>query len=242
MKVNLHLTPNEITEERFKERLAVVVDVLRASTTICAALGAGAKEVIPADSSAGAIQLASLLSRDAILLCGEREGRLIEGFDLGNSPLQYTPSKVKGKTLIFSSTNGSPAVIKTRQALKTYICGFVNLDVVVNALKDADAPVEILCAGKLTQFAIEDAVCAGLMLKELQRRTGTDFELNDGAAAALILADHHRDAVAEVVAGSHHGRYLARIGMESDLPFCADLNRLPLLPVYHDGRITAVRT
>jgi len=237
MKVNLHLTPNEITEERFKDRIAVVVDVLRASTTICAALGAGAKEVIPADSSAGAIQLASLLSKDTILLCGEREGRLIEGFDLGNSPLQYIPSKVKGKTLIFSSTNGSPAIVKTRQALKTYICGFVNLDVVVNALKETADPVEILCAGKLAQFAIEDAVCAGLMLKEMQRRTGTDFELNDGAAA-LILADYHRDAVTEVVAGSHHGRYLAEIGMESDLPFCADLNRLPLLPVYHDGRIT----
>lgn len=239
MKINVYLNPNEVTEERLKEHFAVVVDVLRASTTICAALGAGAKEVIPADSSAGAIQLASLLSKDTILLCGEREGRLIEGFDLGNSPLQYTSSKVKGKTLIFTSTNGSPAIIKTRQAAKTYICGFVNLDVVVNTLKDVKAPIEILCAGKLAQFAIEDAVCAGLMLKELQRRTSDDFELNDGANAALILADHHRNAIAEIVAYSHHGRYLAEIGMESDLPFCADLNRLPLLPVYHDGRITA---
>ncbi|MBU0517564.1 2-phosphosulfolactate phosphatase [bacterium] len=241
MKVNLHLTPTEIHEEKLKDTVSVVVDVLRASTTICAALGAGAKEVIPADSTAGAIQLASILSNDTILLCGEREGRIVEGFDLGNSPFQYKPSKVKGKTLIFSSTNGTPVIVKTRQALKTYIGGFVNLDVVVNALKEETAPVHIICAGRNIEFAIEDAVCAGLIILELERRLKTDLELNDGATAAAILADKFRNKIPEIVANSHHGRYLTEIGAENDLPFCADLNRLPLLPVFNDGRITANR-
>lgn len=238
MKVDVYLIPNELSEERLKERIAVVVDVLRASTTICAALGAGAREVIPADSIAGAIQLASILSRETTLLCGEREGKLIEGFDLGNSPFQYTPTMVKGKTLIFGSTNGSPTIVKTRQAHRALIAGFVNLGVVVHSLAQAKGPVDILCAGRLEQFAIEDAVCAGMILVELQRKTGKELELNDGAKAAVILAEKYRDSIPDVVANSFHGRYLSQIGMEADLPFCADLNRLPLLPVYSDGRIT----
>jgi 2-phosphosulfolactate phosphatase len=238
MEVNIHLTPFEATEDRLKEHTAVVVDVLRASTTICAALGAGAKEVIPTESSAAAIQLASLLSRDTILLCGEREGLLIEGFDLGNSPFQYKPAIVKGKTLIFSSTNGTPTIIKTRQARKTYICGFVNLDVVVKTLAEDGNTIDILCAGKFNQFAIEDAVCAGIILTEIQRRTGKEPVFNDGATAALLLAERYRESIGEIVANSQHGRYLATIGAEADLPFCADLNRLPILPVFNDGRIT----
>lgn len=241
MKIDLYFTPNEVTEDKLKDHFAVVVDVLRASTTICAAIAAFAKEVVPAASISDAIQLASLLSRDAILLCGEHEGKLIEGFDLGNSPFQYTPRVVKGKTLIFGSTNGSPTIIQTRQASCTYICGFVNLGVVVHALSKADKPISILCAGKLLQFAVEDAVCAGILLGEVKRQTDMELELNDAAMAAMVLADRYRDSIPELVANSHHGRYLAKIGMERDLPFCADLNRLPLLPAYSDGKITMAK-
>jgi len=242
MKVDIFFTPYEVNEENFKNHVAVVVDVLRASTTICAALSAGAKEIIPAESTSAAIQLAGNLSRDAILLCGEREGKLVEGFDLGNSPLQYTPALVRDRTLIFGSTNGSPAIVKTRLARYTLICSLVNLDAVVQALSETDEPVVILCAGKIAQFAIEDAVCAGKVIHELQNRTGRDLELNDGASAALILFDRYRDLIPSVVMDSHHGRYLSEIGMQADLPFCSDLNRIPLLPVYHDGKITLSET
>lgn len=241
MKVDLFFTPHEVNEEKLKDHTAVVVDVLRASTTICAALAAGAKEVIPAESTAAAIQLAGNLSRDAILLCGEREGKLVEGFDLGNSPLQYTPALVKGRTLIFGSTNGSPTIVKTRLARRTYICGLVNVGAVVEALSENDDPIDILCAGKLSQFALEDAVCAGILIHDLQEQTDSDMILNDAASASLILFDRYRDLIPSVVMDSHHGRYLAEIGMQADLPFCSDLNRIPLLPVYHEGKITIPR-
>ena len=100
MKIDVCLSPGEFSEEKLKDQVAVVVDVLRASTTICAALAAGAKEIIPAESIEEAIRLASNLTRDAILLCGEREGKLIQGFDLANSPHEYKPRVVKGKTLL----------------------------------------------------------------------------------------------------------------------------------------------
>lgn len=237
MKIDVCLSPHEVSEEKLKDHIAVVVDVLRASTTICAALAAGAKEVIPAESIAEAIRLASNLTRDTILLCGEREGKMIQGFDLANSPLEYKPKVVKGKTLIFGSTNGSPTVVKTRMAQITYLAGFVNLSAVANALANAQQPITIICSGKLGQFALEDAVCAGSIIGALQSRNGGSLELTDGAAAALLLYQHYQDAIPKMVKESSHGKYLASIGMQQDLPFCAELNRLPILPIYHEGKI-----
>ena len=186
MKIDVCLSPGEFSEEKLKDQVAVVVDVLRASTTICAALAAGAKEIIPAESIEEAIRLASNLTRDAILLCGEREGKLIQGFDLANSPHEYKPRVVKGKTLIFGSTNGSPTVVKTRLAQKTYLAGFVNLSSVVNVLTDAGHPVMVICAGKLGRFALEDALCAGQIVSALRSSlSGGSLELTDGASAAF---------------------------------------------------------
>ncbi|MFH1862850.1 MAG: 2-phosphosulfolactate phosphatase [bacterium] len=238
MKIDVYFTPNEFSDERLNEYLAVVVDVLRSSTSICAALKAGAKEIIPTDSIAGATQLALSISRDAILLCGEREGKLVDGFDLGNSPLQFTPEIVKGKALIFTTTNGTPTIVKARHAHRVLIGGFVNLSTIVNALEQSNHPVCILCAGKLDQFAIEDAVCAGRILSELQVRLRGDLELNDAASAALVLSQQYRNSITKVVSESHHGKYLKQIDMEVDLPFCADTDRLPVLPIFRDGKIT----
>lgn len=237
MRLDVFFTPHEISDERLKDRTAVVVDVLRFSTTICAALSAGAKEIIPAESIETAIQLANSLSRDAVLLCGEREGKLIEGFDLGNSPLEYVTKKVKGKTLVFGSTNGSPTVVKSRLALRTFIAGFVNLRPVVAALLGWNDSVVIACAGKLGQFAMEDAVCAGYIIADLLSHNHHRLELSDSAAAALILYEKHRNALVDMVRESEHGRYLAGIGMQDDLPVCAEVNRLPVLPLFTDGKI-----
>jgi len=237
MKIEIYFTPQEFTEERLKDQTAVVVDVLRSCTTVCAALAAGAKEIIPAESVSSAIELASHLSKDAILLCGEREGKLIQGFHLGNSPLEYLPETVKNKTLVFGSTNGSPAVVKTRLARRTLIGSFVNLSSVVDGLAAASDPIHIICAGKAGQFALEDAVCAGNILSELRPRCGGTLELSDGATAALLLFEQFKNSIGDLVAQSQHGRYLASIGMEADLPVCADVNRIPVLPVYKDGKI-----
>jgi 2-phosphosulfolactate phosphatase len=241
MKIDVYFTPHGLTEERLKDHLAVVVDVLRSSTTICAALAAGAKEIIPAESIAAAINLAANLSKDAILLCGEREGKLIEGFHLANSPLEYLPKLVKNKTLIFGSTNGSPTVVKTRPASCTYIGGFVNLSKIVAVLAESKKPVDVICSGQHGQFSIEDSVCAGHIISELQRHPMAGLDLSDSAAAALLLYQHHREAFPAVVMESEHGRYLASIGLQADLPVCADLDRIPVLPVYQEGKIRLVK-
>ncbi len=237
MRIDVFFTPHEINEDRLKDRTAVVVDVLRFSTTVCAALSAGAKEIIPADSIEAAIQLANNLSRDAILLCGEREGKLIPGFNLGNSPLEYTPKKVKGKTLVFGTTNGSPTLVKSRASARTVVTGFVNLAATVTALLDAKQATVIICAGKLGQFALEDAVCAGMIIHELLQRSKSRWELSDSARAAQHLYDRDHLSLLPMISECEHGSYLSQIGMQDDLPVCIEVNRLPVLPVFSEGKI-----
>jgi 2-phosphosulfolactate phosphatase len=237
MHIELFVIPQEITEEKLKDRMVVVIDVLRASTTICQALSAGAKEVIPMDSAAEAIELAASLSSDNVLLCGEREGKIIEGFDLGNSPLEYTSDRVEGRTLIFSSTNGTRTIVRSRSASDSVVGAFVNIQTVLDYLPQDLNDLVILCAGKWLQFAMEDCVCGGLLIdKLLERRQNVEF--NDGAYTARTLYNHFKDAVLEMVKSSTHGQYLAKIGMGKDLPLCAKLNTIPVLPRLIDGKVT----
>ena len=143
------------------------------------------------DSSAEAIELATSLSSDNVLLCGEREGVIIEGFDLGNSPLEYTPEKVEGKTLIFSSTNGTRTIVRARAAKETIVAAFVNFQTVLDYLSESVDDLVILCAGKWLQFAMEDSVCGGMLIEKLLDRH-ENLQLNDGANTGRILYNHYR--------------------------------------------------
>jgi 2-phosphosulfolactate phosphatase len=236
MKIELYVIPQEITEDKLKERTVVVIDVLRASTTMCRALASGAKEIIPMDSPAAAIELAASISSDMVMLCGEREGVIIEGFDLGNSPLEYTPDRVEGRTLIFSSTNGSRTIVRSRSAADSIVAGFVNIQTILDYLPEMLDNLVILCAGKWLQFAMEDSVCGGLLIDRLLERY-EDVQLNDGANTARILYHHFEDSILDMVKSSSHGRYLDSIGMGKDLPVCAALNSIPVLPRFIDGKV-----
>jgi 2-phosphosulfolactate phosphatase len=236
MNIDLYMIPQEITEDKLKDRTVVVIDVLRASTTVCQALASGAEEVIPMDSAAQAIELAASLSSDNVLLCGEREGVIIEGFDLGNSPLEYTKERVSGRRLVFSSTNGTRTMVRFRTAGDLMMAGFVNIQTILDYLPQSMNDLAIMCAGKWLHYAMEDCVCGGLLIDELMERHEA-VQLNDGANTARIMYDHFKDGILEMVRGSAHGKYLAAIGMERDLPVCAQLNSIPVLPRFIDGKM-----
>ena len=238
MKADLVLTHIPITDEKLKNRLVVIIDVLRTSTTICVALKNGAKEVIPVTNVADAMTLAGNLSRDNVILCGEREGKLIEGFNLGNSSFEYTPEIVGGKSLIFTSTNGSIALVKSNNAKTAVIAGFVNMSACVDFIVDAHEDVLIICAGNNQQFSMEDAVCGGLLIHLLQQGTGGDLEMNDGAEAANILFERHRDNYLEMMLNSTHGKYLQSLDFEKDLKVCAEVDSLEVIPFLRQGKVT----
>jgi 2-phosphosulfolactate phosphatase len=160
-----------------------------------------------------------------VLACGEREGRIVPGFDLGNSPFEYTAERVAGRTLAFASTNGSHAMRAIAGCGRRLIASFVNATAVTEAL--ARRPlVRIVCAGKLGRFALEDAACAGWLCEQLARR-GARLE-GPEAHLALRLAPRDAGEVRALVQGSSHGRELRDLGPEyaRDVEFCATLDAL----------------
>jgi len=201
----------------------VAIDVLRATTTLNVALAAGAARVVPL---AGVDEALALRAREpGVLACGERGGRIVPGFDLGNSPFEYSAALVAGRTLAFASTNGSHAMRAIAGCGRRLLAAFVNASAVLEAL--ADRPlVRIVCAGKLGSFALEDAACAGWLCERLAAR-GARLE---GPAASLArrLAPRDATAVRALVQGCTHGRELRALGPEyaRDVEFCAGLDTL----------------
>lgn len=238
MKLDVLLTPGELLPGDIAERTVVVIDVLRASSTIVEALAAGAKALFPVASIEEALRLANTLGRDEVLLCGERKALPIEGFDLGNSPPDFTAERVGGKMLVMSTTNGTGALMAASAASRVIVGAFLNLRAVVDELVRTNAEPVFLCSGRETKFGLEDAVCAGRMAAAvMEARAEAAWELNDGAVAALALSAAHDDleAMFERTAAA---KQITEAGLEADLPFCAQIDRHDVIPVLHDRQIS----
>jgi 2-phosphosulfolactate phosphatase len=237
MELSLYTKAAEVSEAHAKGKHVVVIDVLRASSTIVTAFENGVERIIPVATVEDAKKLLPTLDRKSALLGGEREGKKIEGFDLGNSPLEYTRDAVAGKTVILSTSNGTVAIAGSAQAKEIVITSFLNLSASAAYLVSARPKgVVVLCAGNLGQLAVEDFVCGGLLVDRMDRATRARLSLNDGAAAARTLAATMTD-IGDVVRNSSHGRKLAELGFAADLEFCACLDKYSAVPVAADGRI-----
>jgi 2-phosphosulfolactate phosphatase len=238
MELCLYTKTAGFSEAHAKGAHVVVIDVLRASSTIVQACENGVERIIPVTEVEDATKLLSTLERKKTLLCGEREGVKIEGFDLGNSPSEYASKVVKGKTLIMSTSNGTVAINASAPAKEIVIGCFLNLGhVVSHVLSARPKRIALLCAGSSGQFALEDFVCGGHMVRRLVDSTRAKLTLNDGAVAASALAATMTDAGA-VVRDSSHGRRLAELGFEGDLEFCSRIDKFGTVPIVVDGRIS----
>ncbi len=238
MKIDCYFTPGPVDELALRERSVVVIDVLRASSTIITALGNGAREVIPASTVESAMKIAGNLGSGQALLGGERNGKVIPGFDLGNSPAEYAESKVRGKSIIFTTTNGSQAVVKARYAAELVIGAFINMGAVVAAVRDLPRDCVVLCSGRNGAFSLEDAVCAGMLISRLAAEK--EMVLSDSAVAATSLHRSLGRAILKMMRKTDHGRYLEDIGFGADIRFCAGLDTVPIVPLL-DGNVIRLR-
>lgn len=238
MRLDVFLTPGEISPADVADRDVVVMDVLRATSSIVEALSAGARSIYPVGSVEEALRLANTFGRDEVLLCGERKCLPIEGFDLGNSPREFTPDVVSGKTLVMSTTNGTGAMSLTAGASRVYIGALTNLGAVVERLAASDSEPVVLCSGRERHFAIEDAVSAGLLVQRLVAARPGEWVMNDGARAAVALAESLGAGV-ELFQATTAGRTIAAAGLGEDLEFCARMDVHDVLPVLHERTITA---
>jgi 2-phosphosulfolactate phosphatase len=221
-------------------RVVAVIDVLRASTTIAVALANGARAVIPFDNSEEVVIRSKQLERGAFRLAGERRMLKMEGFDLGNSPLEHTREAVEGQTVLLTTTNGTKALLAVQGARDVVVASYVNLTAVSTMLRTAlrgGADITLVCAGQDRQFALEDAACAGRYVHDVSRRlSGT--EMNDAALAASFIDKKYGDNLMRLFNTAAHGRALAAAGFGEDLVACAAIDAYPVIPVYQDRQIT----
>lgn len=230
--VGVHLSPGNIDEMELKDKNIIIIDVLRASTTIATALQNGAKEIMPVGSIENAVKISGSLFGDVTLRAGERNSKMIEGFNLGNSPREFLPGIVRGKSIIFYTTNGTVAIGKGKHAKSLIIAGFVNMSKVVEYLSVLREDIVIICAANENVFCIEDAVCAGRILNKLGAVAGIELALDDAGLACSSLDKSFGKSVLKMLKGSEHGRYLIEIGFGDDLKICAGLDSVPVLPVF----------
>jgi 2-phosphosulfolactate phosphatase len=235
--IEVFLTPSQADEMQLKDKTVVVIDVLRASTTIATALYNGAKEIIPVSTIENAAKISGNMIGDVTLRAGERNARMIEGFNLGNSPLEYVKEVVAGKSIIFVTTNGSGTIVKGRHAKHLLVAGFVNLGTVVQALARLKEDTTIICSGKSGNFCLEDAVCAGKIIAELKNTRIGNIKLDDAGYAALMLEKSFGKNILKMLKQSEHGQYLAGIGFQEDLKWCAGVDTIPVLPVFSGNMI-----
>jgi 2-phosphosulfolactate phosphatase len=236
MRIETLFTTNEIDESAVKGRTVAIIDVLRVCTTIAYALANGCERIIPVESVEAATNLTASLDKKVTLLGGEKEGKRIDGFNLGNSPLEYAPEVVKGKTIIMATTNGTRAIWKSQAAKEILIASFVNMASVVDYVgKVGGDMLTIVCAGKQGRFAMEDAVCAGMLTDLLAKENG--FDLSDGASAARLLYRMNEQSIDALLRECEHGRYLRNLGFEKDLDVCGKVDSLRILPIVKEGRI-----
>ncbi len=235
MRIDVRFSVPEAALGDLSASTVVVIDVLRATSTMVEALANGARAIYPTGSTEEAMRLVQSVGRDELLLCGERRGLKIEGYDLGNSPAEFTAEAVKGKRLVMNTTNGTQAFLAAVDAPRVVAAAFLNLAAVADAVAGEER-LTLLCAGREGRFALEDAVCAGILARRIEAARGEALDLDDGARAARLLCDLV-EVDGDFLAGTEAGRALADAGLADDLEWCAALDRYRVVPEMDDRMI-----
>ena len=235
--VQVHLLPQHIQPAALAGGIAVIVDQLRASTTICAALQSGAACVVPVLEPDEALKIKSAAPPGTVLTGGERHGVLIPGFDLDNSPRAYTPDRVQGKTIAFTTTNGTRAVIHAQHASGILIGCLANLTALVRTLAPDPRPVHVLCAGTNGQVAAEDVLVGGAIAAHIAHaRNDTEPPVDHAVRLAIAqwrAASASPAATLAAIRAAQGGRNLIEIGMHEDVDYCARMDILPVVPAWN---------
>jgi 2-phosphosulfolactate phosphatase len=239
VRLDVFFTPNQVKVPDTQGRLVIIVDVLRASTTVATALGNGAKTVIPLEGPDEVISRSKEFARSQTLLAGEQKMHPISGFDLGNSPQAFTPEVVEGKTILITTTNGTRALLGVQGARDIVIASYVNFTAVLAMMKVAassNTDIAIICAGEEGSFTLEDAACAGRYVRAIPKRAA--LAVNDAAAASVLIEKKYGDNIAKVFKESTHGQALQSAGFGDDLAAAAEVDSYPVVPIWQDRQIT----
>lgn len=234
-KIEVCLTPALLDLYAIEESIVVVIDILRATSSMVYGIDNGAEAIIPVSQVEDCLNYTG----KGYLLAAERNGEVVKGYDFGNSPFSYTSEKVAGKTIVLTTTNGTKALHMARErAFQVVIGSFLNLDVLCNWLKIQDKNVLLLCAGWKDQFNLEDTLFAGAVVHQL-RKSFAHFDDSSVAAEDLFLLA--KDDLRNYIAKSSHSHRLAALNIEEDVKFCLQLNICRAIPVLEDNRLVSLK-
>jgi 2-phosphosulfolactate phosphatase len=230
-KIEVCFTPALIPLYNLENAIVVAIDIFRATTSICYGIENGAEAIIPVAT----VEECRAFEIDGYLLAAERDGKVVEGFDFGNSPFAYAEEKIKGKTIVLTTTNGTHAIDESKKTAHQVIIGsFLNLDAVCNYLKTQDKDVFLLCAGWKNKFNLEDTIFAGAVVHQLK---ADDYFLDDSSIASEDLYLQAKDDLQAYTAKTSHSERLKKLGIEEDIQFCLNVNLTTSIPVLVGNRL-----
>lgn len=233
-KISVCLSPALLSLYDLSETIAVVIDVFRATTSICHGLANGAEAIIPVAE----IEECLAYRDHGFLLAAERDGQVVKGFDFGNSPFSYTADKVAGKTVVLTTTNGTRAIQLCQQAKHIVIGAFANLDVLAEWLSSHQEDILFVCSGWKNHANLEDTIFAGSMVERL---FSEHTVLDDAAVIAKRLYQAGKNNLPEYLKDAAHTKRMERLEISQDVAFCLRANTSPSIPYFQDGRLVDVR-
>jgi 2-phosphosulfolactate phosphatase len=232
--VKIHVVPfaGAINRKLIQNKTVVVIDVLRATSVMTTALYHGAKQIIPCLTVEEAFKRSETYAEDSCLLCGERDARKIKGFDLGNSPLEFTPEIVKGKTIFLTTTNGTKALRSGSDAKEILIGAFLNLNAVTKKILEREKLV-LVCSGTNDKFSLDDGMCAGAIINELSKQT--EIKIDDLGEVLLKTWRSENGNLNQMLKNCFHLNYLKDKGYAEDVDYCLQINRIPVVSEFRDN-------
>jgi len=234
MRVQVISNASNVHQAQLIGKTAIVIDVMRTSTTIVTALEAGALSIVPVET----IMEAKAIARNGDLLGGERFCKRISGFDLGNSPQEYTSPTIRNKRVILTTTNGTRAIVRSKRAAELFIASLSNADACIDAAIQSKRDIVLLCAGSHDQFTLEDGFCAGRMIAKLIADNSIQqLTMNDFGYAMLSLYEHMKHRISEALQDGLSGKRLQTIGMSDDIAACIQLDSSKIVPYLNKGEI-----
>jgi 2-phosphosulfolactate phosphatase len=237
VQVFIYHTP-ELTPVHTLPDCAVVIDVLRATTTIATALNAGAEAVQTFSDLKTLMQVSDSWQPAKRLRAGERGGAKVEGCDLGNSPLDCTPDLMKGRRLFISTTNGTRALQRVEESPIVITAAMINRQAAVNYLLDKQPDtVWIVGSGWEGGYSLEDTACAGAIADALQEQSGQMAIGNDEVIASIALYRQWQNDLLGMFHSCSHGQRLLRLHCQEDLQYCANIDSLDVLPIQKEPSI-----
>jgi len=230
--LNVCLSPGLIPLFKVEDYIVVIVDIFRATSSICYGIENGAEAIIPVSEVEECAAYRELGT--GYLLAAERDGKVVEGFDFGNSPFSYTEEKVAGKTVVLTTTNGTHALHLSRNAKSIVTGSFLNLTSLCNWLKTQDTNILLVCAGWKNNFNLEDTLFAGAVVEQLKT---VNFKLDDAAIAANDLFQIGKHDITQYLKKTSHSERLKKLGIEKDIEFCLQVDLTSAIPILKDEKL-----